>query len=567
MTIMSGAQALLEILREEDIQIIFGNPGSTELPLMKALAGADRPRYVLGLHEAVVTAMADGYAQASGRPTMVNLHAAPGLANALGMLYNAQKAGAPLVVTAGQHDQNFAVTEPSLWGETVDMAKPFVKWAAEVRSLAQLPRILHRAVKTALAPPRGPVFLSLPADVLAQEGDIELGRSTRIAPLLRADPGAVERAIELLEGAEHPAVIAGDAVSQSFAHRELVELVELLGAPVYFECMAHTNVFPTQHPLFRAPLSRTASTVRAALARYDLIFSVGGDLLTLLATPDCEPMPSGVRVIHMDINPWEIGKNYPADVGLLCEPKATLPEISAGLRRRLTAEHARRATRRRSSMETTIAAERQAVEDAARAAAKTLPIKPLALMQAIGETLPENAVVIDETISSGAGLRRFFRGQDPQGFYGVRGGGIGWGLPAAVGVKLALPGRPVVALVGDGSAMYAIQTLWTAAHERTPVTFVILNNRSYRILKQRMLALEPVPPERAGPSDRATVNRFLGMDLVDPEIDFVGLARSLGMNAVRASMLSEVREALRTGLMEQAPSLIDVTLDARPDPN
>src|SRR5919202_2146030 len=188
MAFLSGKRAFLELLRQEGVEVIFGNPGTTELPLMDALAVDADMRYVLGLQEAAVLAMADGYAQASGRLAVVNLHVVPGLGNALGMLYDAQKAGAPILVTAGQHDQSFTATEPILWADLPTIARPFVKWSAEVRRLADLPRLVHRAAKTALAPPTGPVFLSLPADVLNGEAELDLGAPTRIAPRLRGDP-------------------------------------------------------------------------------------------------------------------------------------------------------------------------------------------------------------------------------------------------------------------------------------------------------------------------------------------------------------------------------------------
>ncbi|MFI5018519.1 MAG: thiamine pyrophosphate-binding protein, partial [Dongiales bacterium] len=232
MPLMSGKRAFLELLRQEGVEVIFGNPGTTELPLMDALAVETTPRYVLGLQEGAVMAMAGGYAQAAGRLAAVNIHVAPGLGNAMGMLYDAQKAGAPLLVTAGQHDQSFALTEPILWAELPEIARPFVKWAAEVRRLADLPRMVHRAAKTALAPPTGPVFLSIPADILNAEEDIDLGRPTRVAPRLRGDKAAIEAAGKLLAAAERPAILAGDGVAQSGALAELVRLAVAIAAPV-----------------------------------------------------------------------------------------------------------------------------------------------------------------------------------------------------------------------------------------------------------------------------------------------------------------------------------------------
>jgi benzoylformate decarboxylase len=552
MPFLSGKRAFLELCRQEGVRHIFGNPGTTELPLMDALAGEAEIRYVLGLQEAAVVAMADGYAQASGRLAVVNVHVAPGLGNALGMLYDAQKAGAPLLVTAGQHDQSFNLTEPILWADLPPLARPFVKWSAEVRRLEDLPRAVHRAAKTALAPPTGPVFLSLPVDVLQAEGEVDLGAPTRVAPGLRGDPAAIEAAAELLAGAERPLVMAGDGVARSGAHAELVRVAELLGAPVYAEAVPSSASFPASHPLFRGALVRLAPAVRQVLAAADCLFSVGADLLTLSLASDVDPMPPDLPIVHLDTDPWELGKNYPARVALLGDPKATLPELAAALERRMTPE--RRARARERGEATRAGRARQQAELVARAREEALrvPITPLALMHAVAEALPPEAVVVDETISSGAGLRLLLRSDDPQSFFGLRGGGIGWGLPAAIGVKLALPERPVVALIGDGSAMYTCQALWTAARERLPLAIVILDNAAYRILKQRTHAMKGLAAQE---------DRYVGMDLDDPRIDFGGLARALGVPAERVEKAADVGPALARALAHPGPMLVDVELD------
>jgi benzoylformate decarboxylase len=531
---------------------MFGNPGTTELPLMDALAVENELRYVLGLQEAAVMAMADGYAQASGKLAVVNLHVAPGLGNAMGMLYDAQKAASPILVTAGQQDLEFAATEPILWADLPTLARPFVKWAAEVQRLADLPRLVHRAAKTALAPPTGPVFLSLPGDILKNEGDLDLLAPTRVAPRLRADPAAVAEAATLLAGAKRPLIIAGDVVAQSGALAELTALAELLGASVYAEFVPNTASFPTSHPLFRGALTRTQVATRAVLDQYDLLFSVGGDLFTLSLPSEVEAMPPEMTVIHLDIDPWELGKNYPTKVALLGDPKTTLPELTDAVRAQMTSG-AQSAARERSKAAAAAAkSEREALVAKARSLADRNPIQPLALLHAIGETLPRDAVVVEEALSSSPGIRQLIRSDDAQSYFGLRGGGIGWGLPAAIGVKLALPERPVVGLIGDGSAMYTCQALWTAARYRIPVVWVIFNNKSYRILKQRVQALR---------GHAAQVGEYVGMELLDPAIDFVGLARSLGIKAERARTVHEATDLLRQGLAGNGALLIDVELD------
>jgi benzoylformate decarboxylase len=552
MPMMPGKIALLELLKQEGVRVMFGNPGTTELPLMDAFAGERDIRYVLALQEAPAMGMADGYAQASGQLACVNLHAAPGLGNAMGMLYDAQKAGAPIIVTAGQHEQRFNFTEPLLWADLPVVARPFVKWSEEVRRLSDLPRAIHRAAKTALAPPTGPVFLSLPGDILTDSEDLDLGHPTRVASGIRGDATAIAEAAKLMARAKSPVIIAGDAVPQGNALAELVAFAEALAAPVYDEGMATRAMFPSSHPLYRGALVRLPAAIRGMLGQHDLLISIGADLFTLSLPDEVDSMPEGMQVVHLDTNPWELGKNYPAKVAILGEPKATLPEMTRALLEIRTGSDtdavAKRLTHARAEGVSSLArlvANAEALEE-------RHPIHPLSLMYAIGRVLPEDAVVIDETVSSGTGLRRFLKSDDAQSFFGMRGGGIGWGLPAAIGAKLALPHRPVVALIGDGSAMYTIQGLWTAARENLRMVFVIINNYSYRILKQRTNAMKGLA---------AQADSYVGMDLDRPRVDFVSVARGLGLSAYRATTLAEVRDMLEAALAHDGPTLLDVEVD------
>lgn len=552
MPLMTGKRALLELLKQEGVTTIFGNPGTTELPLMDALAVEDEVRYVLALEEAAAMAMADGYAQASRGLGVVNLHVAPGLGNAMGMLFSAHKSGAPVLVTAGQQAQGFGLTEPGLYAELPPIAEHFTKWATEVRSAADLPRVIHRAAKVALSPPTGPVFISLPGDVLNQEDEISLSHPTRVAPHFRGDPQAIRAAAQILASAERPMIIAGDAVAQNFAHEPLVRIAELLGAPVYLEGEATTNSYPTQHHLFRNHLVRSAAVIRGVLQQHDVLFSVGGDLFTLGMPPQDEPVPDGIRIVHLDTDAWQLGKNYHTDVAILGNPLTTLPELQQAVCDFMGPDGVTKAKIRQSAIAEEIAQTRELIAAQARAEAEKAPIAVVSAMYAIGDVLPEDAVVIDEAISSDTGLREFLKCDRADALYGCRGGGIGWALPAAIGVKLALPDRPVVALSGDGSAMYTCQALWTAAHEKVPVVFVILNNRSYRILKQRLFAMK---------ASAAQVGRYVGMELTNPAIDFVGLARSMGVDASLVRSIPEFRHALQTALLANSPVLIEVEVE------
>ena len=388
MAMMTGKQALLALLKQEGVKVLFGNPGTTELALMDALAGETELRYVLGLQEATVMGMADGYAQASGQLAFCNLHVAPGLGNAMGMLYDAAKAGAPILVTAGQQDQTFSLSEPLLWGDIVEMARPLVKWAVEVHRVEDLPQVVRRAAKVALAPPTGPVFIGLPGDVLNASADLDLGASTRIAPGLRGDPAAIAEAATLLARAERPVILAGDAVAQGDALAELVALAEQLGAPVYDETVPSRCGFPTTHPLYRGSLARLAPNVRAVLLQHDLVLSVGADLFTMSLPSEVIAMPEGMPLIHLDTNPWELGKNVAAKVALLADPKTTLPELSDALARAFTPERRELVRARSDAAQAEGFAELAQLKSRAKELEGASPVQPLALLAAIGEILP-----------------------------------------------------------------------------------------------------------------------------------------------------------------------------------
>ena len=552
MPFISGGQAFLEVLKQEGVSYIFGNPGSTELPLMDALAGQKEIRYFLALHEGVAISMADGYARASGKLGVVNVHISPGIGNSMGMLYNAYKAGSPLLVTAGQQDQRFALTEPILWSDLPDVARPYVKWSYEIRRLEDLTRAIHRAAKVATSPPTGPVFISLPMDVLSAEGKVDLASPTVVDPRIRPSHAAIEAAAEMLSKAKHPIIIAGDAVASGDAHSELARVAELIGAPVYQETFPGACNFPSSHPLSMGPLLRDQKVTRAALQGADVLFSVGADLLTMSLPSDVDPMPPGLKIIHLDPNPWEIGKNYPAQVAMFGDPKETLPEMKRALDQRLNPDQRKEArlhqVRIREAREKTILQLRQK----AREERNRLPLTPLVLTEVISDNLPRNSVLVDESITSGRALKDLLKSEDPKSYYGIRGGGIGWGLPAALGVKLALAERPVVALIGDGSALYSFQGLWTAAHYGLGVVFVICNNSSYRILKERTYALRGFS---------AKTDSYVAMDLEQPSIDFVGLAQSLGVPGKHAKEAEEVKQALTRALAQEGPILIDVAID------
>lgn len=549
---MVAKRAMVEQLRAEGVQYVFGNPGTTEQPFMDILQEYPGMEFILGLQESVPVGMADAYARATGRPAFVEVHVAPGLGNAMGLLYNVWKGGTPMVVYAGQQDSRAVLQEPILTGDLVSLARPFTKWAVEVTNGADVPFALRRAFKVALDPPRGPVFVSIPMDVLDETGPMSVAPSVKTFNRVRPDPDGVANAVELLARAQNPAFVCGDGVAVAGAQAEVERAAELLGAPIY-TAVAAEMVVNTQHPLFLGafPVANIRA-IREALASVDVLVAVGMPVFTQLI-PELEPLlPESTRLIHIDSNPWELGKNYNPDVAVLADPQRALAEIAAGLERALTPGQ-REAARQRTEA---IGERRQTgMEQLQRELATAwdrLPIAPLRLMKEIAENLPPGVNIYDESVTSSPAFARCVPITEPGSYFRARGGGLGLGMPGTIGLKLAWPDRPVLGVVADGAAMYTIQALWTAAHHKIPVTWVICNNASYRILKLNMLQYL---------GEGAAERRFIAMDLTDPALDFARIAESLGVHGERVDHPEAIGPALRRAFAGGAPALVDVVID------
>lgn len=548
MTRLSGRAAFLKLLTDEGVSHLFGNPGTTELPIMEVLPDHPELQFVLGLQESVVLGMADGFARASGRLTAANVHVAPGLGNAMGALYNAKFSNSPIIVTAGQQEQGHGLLEPLLYDPLVPIAQPLVKWAVEPTRVEDLPRILRRAAKVAMTPPTGPVFISLPGDVLDAEADLDLGRPVRIDTATRPSDETLTRLADMLLSARAPVLVAGPELATRDAFAEAAELAELLGAAVHAGPVPYSAQFPTAHPAYLGALTRSQKQARAALEPYDLLFCLGGDLLRMSVYSPVEPLPPGLAVAHVSEKPWELGKNYRTDLAVQADVKQTLRALLPVVRAMRTPEAAARAAARLDALRPrNWTAQRAQAAAQANAAAAASPIDPRHLVLQMCDQLGPDAVVIEEALTSATPLPGFLHIADRQSYYGLASGGLGFGVPGAVGASLALPGRRVTAFIGDGSAMYGIQALWTAAHLKLPITYVIANNRSYRILKDRLVSM------------RAT-DRFVGMDMRDPAIDYTGLAQSLGVPARRVADGADIVPALREAAQRDGPSLIEVMI-------
>jgi benzoylformate decarboxylase len=548
---MRVAAVLMEILRQSGVRHLFGNPGTTELTFLDALPDSGL-EYVVALQEATAVAAADGYAQASGQIGVVNVHVTPGVANGLSILHNAARAKTPLLVTAGQQDTRFLMHDPILSGDLVQLTEQFTKWSYEVRRPDEAPAALRRALKLATTPPTGPVFLALPMDVMAETVEDGGAGAPVLAARVRPETAAVERAAEILGGARAPVIIAGDGVGRSGALPALVELAELIGARVHGEPVFRRTNFPGDHPLWRGGLFPAPAAIRKALDGADALLIVGATVFTWFLYSPGEPFPRGLPVVQLDDDARELGRSHAPTLGVVADPRTALAELSARVRARQTTPGREAAAARSRELGAARADQVMRVRATADAERDRTPISQAHLMRTLAAVTPRDVVVVDESATSLPYVLRYLPLAAAGSFFGSKTGTLGWAMGAALGVKLASPDRTVVATIGDGSVMYSPQALWTAARYRLPVTYVVPNNASYAILKSGMLTLG---------LDSAKRDMYPGMDLVDPQIDYLSLARALGVRAERVEKPDVLGDVLRDCLAHPGPTLVDVAID------
>ncbi|HEY2873116.1 MAG TPA: thiamine pyrophosphate-dependent enzyme [Reyranella sp.] len=544
---ITGRDAFLRVLSDEGVVKMFGNPGTTELPIMHALSSAPEMGYVLGLQEAVVIAMADGYARASGKLVSCNVHVAPGLGNAIGSIYTSLMSGTAMIVTAGQQEQGHGLTEPLLYAPLVPIAQPVVKWAVEVNRIEDLPRILRRAAKVATTAPTGPVFISLPGDILNNETAIDLGAATRVDTAVRPSDAALEQLARRLLAAKNAVMVAGPEIADADAFAEAAELAETLGVPVWHQTVGYGAHFPSEHPAYVGALNRDQKRVRGILAEHDLMLCVGSDVLQMSVWSEVEPLPETTKVAMIGLRDWEMGKNFPAEIALRADVKETLKALvpvlkklgGAALADKAAASIARLKDRNWSAQR----AQRLKALPVPKAGD---PLHPEWVMARLTETMSKDGIVVEEGLTSTVTLPAYLAYRDRKSFFGNVSGGIGWGIAAAVGVQIAEPQRRVFAVIGDGSAMYSITALWSAANQKLPVIFLIMNNEGYQILKNRLKLFHG--------NDTP-----IGMDFNDPPMDITKIAEGFGVSAERVDTADAFDAAMKRALAKtDGPTLLEV---------
>jgi benzoylformate decarboxylase len=524
MSAFTVRDAVLALLREAGITTLFGNPGSTELPLVRSFPPDFR--YVLGLQESVVVGMADGYAQASRNAAFVNLHSAAGVGHAMGNLFTAHKNRTPLIVTAGQQARSILPFEPFLYSaQATELPKPYVKWSVEPARAEDVPLAIARAYYTAMQEPRGPVLVSIPADDWDRPAEAVALR--RVSQTTRPDPEAMERIGALLDAAVRPAFVIGAAVDRGGAWDGVLALAERHRARVFAAPMSGRCGFPEDHRLFAGFLPPLRERIVQALHGHDVVLSIGAPVFTYHVEGAGPHLPEGTQLALLTEDPSTAAW---APVGTAAV---------GGLRLAVDDLLARPVAGPRPWPPARAPVERAEAPAAGERLSVAFVLQTLAALRGAG------SVVVEEAPSARAVMQRHLPFTRSESFYTMCSGGLGWGLPAAVGVALARPDAKVIALVGDGSSLYAIQALWSAAQLRLPITFLILNNGRYAALQ-----------------DFAPVFGFQPGEVVPgtalPDIDFVGLAHAQGCAAQRVKDAANLGRVLREALASPVPMLVDI---------
>lgn len=549
----SGRFAVIEQFLADDIDHMFGNPGTVEQGFLDALGSYPDMHYIVTLQETIAVAIADGYARATKRPAVVQLHSGVGLGNGVGMMYQAKRGGAPLVVIAGEAGLRYDAMDAQMAADLVSIARPVTKWATRVVDSRSLLRVLRRAVKIAATPPTGPVFVALPADVLDELNDEPVVPTSLPQTRVTPDAALLEEAASLLMGAQRPMIIMGDGVAMSGAQVGLSRVAEALGALVWGANSSEVNM-DERHPLFAGHLGHMfGHHSQPIVGQADAILIVGTYVLPEVFPTLGNPFADDARIVHIDLDAYEIAKNHGVDLGLVSDPGATLGALADTLERRLTQADREAARSKLAARAAEKDRQLAAMHDDDVQARRSVALHASEFMEALAARLPPDALIFDESLTFSPELTQYLPPRVPGSFFQTRGGSLGVGIPGALGLKLAHPDRPVVGFTGDGGSMYTIQALWTAAHHRIGAKFVILDNGAYQLLK---LNIQQYWTDLGLPQGEFPAS----FDLGDPGIRFDHLAESMGVPATRIETSAQVEPALERAFATDGPFLIDLVV-------
>ena len=544
---LEGKHALLQMFVAEGVNYVFGNPGTSETPMMTILPEYKDLDYILVLQEGVAVGMAEGYGRSTGTVPLVSLHIDNGMANGLSLMIDQLRSGTPMVMTAGNKDIRKLGPGRS---DLAELARPFAKWSAEITHAGQVPSVIRRAFQEAKTSPTGPVFVGMSANAFDDVADVNIQPSTDVVQNSSTDPNALEEICDLLSTASKPIMIIGDRLNG--ANQAAVKLAETAGIPVYGHGSFEVN-FPATHPLWQGNLSVRNPDAVKAIRSADLIIAAGCTVFDDFFYQAEDIIPKSAKLVHIDSDPSSVGKSEPSDIAILAAPSEVITQLAESVSYEFTGTKAEEAALRVKDAASVSSARREAFAKSAMKQRNMSPMSPSTFAATFADALPSDATVFNDGISTGGLIFEAMSPDERGSYYAIRGGAIGWGMGATMGVQLGQPDRPVVGVMGDGTAIMTIQALWTAANSNIPAVFVICNNRSYRILKlnsnvyHRMQGLQ-------------TPESYVASDF-DIPLDFKSQADAYGVEGVRVETPDELTAQIQRGCELNKPLVIDAVID------
>jgi benzoylformate decarboxylase len=547
-----ASEAYLEVAAAHGVEYVFGLPGTSGQEFIGTIADQEKIRFILALHETCVVSMADGHARVTGRPQIAQVSTLPGSANSVGALYDAYRDRSPVIVTSTNVDTRIDGRDSHTEGKNlVEMTKQFTKWSAEVHRADRIPEYLNRAFKVASTPPTGPVYLALPSNLLGESiavANPETERS-KITPRIAGDPDALAEAAKMLAQAKRPLIVAGSGVTKAGATEELVKLAETVAAPVVMEPRYSFLAFPTTHPQSFQIAERQPSFDLPVWGEPDVIIAIGCRLIReyrYLPEPVIKP---ATRCIHIEEDPWEIGKVFPVDVGIIADAKSALralleyyPKVAPSKEVKGERLECIRKAKDQATAE---------IDNRVTSGWDATPINASRVARTMDRLFEKDLLIVNESPTSKDLLMANFCFSPGRDYFSNSSAGyLGWGLGAAIGAKLASPKRRVVACLGDGSTMFGLQGLWTLAKYRIPLLVVVFNNRAYMAVKNQF----------RGSEERIRIAAEMGAEIAGPEINFARLAETFGIFGERVEHPDAIEPALKRALEQNGPALVDVVI-------
>lgn len=547
---IKGVTAFLKTLENAGIEYIFGTPGTTEVPLLDEMAGFPKIKYLLALHESIAAGMADGYARVSGKPGVVSVHTTVGTANTLGMVINAFAGDSPVIVTAGIKDSRALGTGVFLDSpfNIADLLRLYTRWAWQVLDPGNISRDTAKALYHAARQPAGPVFLAVPENFWATEVEDQVFTPPRLGALQSSgNHSEIESVAKLLAEAKRPVILAGNEVGKRQALSLVAKLAEMLSVPVYTEerlALEYLN-FPTDNPLYMGTFSPGSPLLEEA----DVLLGLGAKMFMPFGYSGVKHISPETRVIQVHSSSEKMGLMYPAEFSLVADVTGFLKELIDILGKMPMDEMVKK--ERGELIHQKRSQRKSAIQQRMQSGWDRSPITVFQLTRVLSEVADADAAIVNEAITTGDYLMDYCDFPYSRAYFGYTGGCLGWGVPAAMGIKLFQPERQVIAFVGDGSFLFSVQALWTAARYNIGVKVIICNNRSYFATKSAI-------KEYGG---KAASGKFTGTDLDNPEIDFISLARGFGVPGHRAETPRDLRPVLENALSTPGPELVEVIIE------